>query len=120
MTILQRIAESLSYYDEEFADRPDVWKRPISDYCGGITPNDLKCLVPLKCFFEDDDPLPKKFVAIYADGSGAGLWCRNSKGTYDSVGDREIRGVDRDWFIDADHLHYIALPDDFRFWGEMT
>lgn len=42
--IMERINETLSYFEDEFKDRPDVWDRSVSAHAGGITPNDLLCI----------------------------------------------------------------------------
>jgi hypothetical protein len=42
-----RIEESLAYFCDEFpkGERPDVWVKPISHHCGGITPDDLQSIL---------------------------------------------------------------------------
>ena len=76
-------------------------------------------LTGLQCFYDYEGGLPKQFVAIFGDGSGANLFWERVKGRYMSPGADQFEGmVDKDWFIDAGYLWFIALPDDFKVWGE--
>lgn len=76
-------------------------------------------LIGLQCFYNYEGNLPKQFVAIYDDGSGANLFWERVKGKYQSEGIDQFEDcVDKDWFTDAGYLWFIALPDDFKVWGE--
>lgn len=76
-------------------------------------------LTGLQCFYDYAGDLPKQFIAIYSDGSGANLFWEHVKGKYQSEGIDQFEGcVGKDWFIDAGYLWFIALPDDFKVCGE--
>lgn len=47
--LTQRLEESLAYFCDEFPKDqcPDIWVKPISHHCGGITPNDLQALLSI-------------------------------------------------------------------------
>jgi hypothetical protein len=74
-------------------------------------------------FYKHD--LPKKFIAIYSDGSGCDIFYEQGKNEYnshslsewDEIKERFIT-VDKDWFVDAGYLWFIPLPDDFKVWEE--
>lgn len=74
----------------------------------------------IECFYEWKDDLPNKLVALYSDGSGCGLFIKRGDQHYhaDMVNGEEYGGVDLHWFIDAGYLWFIALPDNFKVWGE--
>lgn len=57
-----------------------------------------------------------KFIAFYADGSGASLYLRDDNGDYYTTEGDLIK--DNEWFIDSGHFQYAYLPDDFKLWFE--
>lgn len=65
-----------------------------------------------------------KFVALFSDGSGASLFWRLDD---DADGlpvycdtDGDIISEPETYFIDAGYNNWIDLPDDFKFWFEVT
>ena len=64
-----------------------------------------------------------KFVALFSDGSGAGLFWRldddeNGLPVYcDHDGD--LVPEPETYFEDAGYSHWLALPDDFKLWFEV-
>lgn len=62
---------------------------------------------------ETRPPKGTKFVALYNDGSGAGLFFRDDNGDYFDDG----LDPSCDEALD-DYLLWIPLPDDFKLWGE--
>ena len=62
-------------------------------------------------------PPKGKFIALFADGSGETLSLTNDDGTFSTPhfrGDKFTAA----WLLDAGYLHWIALPDDYKLWGE--
>jgi hypothetical protein len=68
----------------------------------------------MKCFYEETE-LPKVFIAIYSDLSGADIFGNHDDGFYSPS--RDLNVPDNHWFIDAGYLWFIALPDDFNVFG---
>ena len=65
-----------------------------------------------------------KFVALFSDGSGAGLFWRLDD---DENGMPVICDHDGDqipepetFLIDSGYSHWLPLPDDYKFWFELT
>lgn len=62
------------------------------------------------------DPTPgRKFVALFADGSGADLFRRDKQGNYYNT---EGELLSQTWLEDAGYLAFMYLPDYFTFWSE--
>jgi len=63
-------------------------------------------------------PNNTKFVAIYADGSGARLFFIDDIGDlYNSECDKTDIAPDT-WLVDAGFAYWIKLPDSFKLWFE--
>ena len=70
----------------------------------------------LKYFHENPPKINSRFVAFYADASGAALFLRNPEGEYY---DAEGRLIDiENWFGEANFYSYDYMPDDFRLYFE--
>lgn len=69
-------------------------------------------------------PRPEgKFIALYSDGSGAELfWAVDGEDGLPAYVDREgdLIPEPETYFIDAGFSHWLPLPDDFKFWFEVT
>ena len=64
-------------------------------------------------------PPKGKFIALFADGSGCDIFHKHEDGSiYTPVFVEYGECVDIDWLLDAGYLHWIALPDDYKIWGE--
>lgn len=72
----------------------------------------------LKIFAEQPkwEPLPERFVAIYADASSAVLFFKDCLDGYASAS-HDIEGVTADFFEEAGFHWFIPLPDDFPVWS---
>ena len=75
-------------------------------------------MTKLENFYDHKGDLPNKFIAIYSDGSGCGLFVKRGRLYYHADMVDAERRVDKDWFVVAGYLWFIALPDDFKVWGE--
>jgi hypothetical protein len=70
------------------------------------------------------DPIPngQKFVALYADGSGARLcWISNDGNLMDYRLDTVVKGSEEnieEFLQGSGYLYWMPLPDSFEFWGE--
>jgi len=71
----------------------------------------------IHCFYEVAPMSGSRFVALYADMSGAHLFMRNADGSYKAA-DGDLMPPADYWFADAGYLHYIYLPDNFKLWFE--
>ena len=70
---------------------------------------------PLKSLFVDHPPKGCKFVALFCDGSGAGIFARTESG---SVVDAEGNKRTVDDLVDAGYGDWLRLPDDYVMWYE--
>jgi hypothetical protein len=71
----------------------------------------------MKCFYEETE-LPKVFIAIYSDGSGCHIFSEHKDHERHYTGlSIDFDVCDKDWFIDAGYLWFVALPDDFNVFG---
>ncbi len=69
--------------------------------------------------FHDAKELPKKFIALYDDGSGGEVFYQNLKGKYNTaINDYDDYGVDAGYFEDAGFYLFIPLADNFKLGGE--
>jgi len=77
----------------------------------------LNAVMGLRCLV--DDVPTGKFVALYADGSGAGVFCIKDGRLLDSEGDSVCSaGGVVEHLLDCGYLHWLPLPDDFKIWFE--
>ncbi len=72
----------------------------------------------MRNFCTSQPPKDCRFIAIYADSSGAALFRRTEEGDYIDAEGEDIHPYDHHWFADAGVLHYILLPYDFKLWFE--
>jgi hypothetical protein len=70
----------------------------------------------LKYFHENQPKINSRFVAFYADASGAELFLRDPEGDYYDAEGRHIEI--EDWFGEANFYSYADLPDEFRLYFE--
>lgn len=73
--------------------------------------------------FFDNPPKPgTRFVALFADCSGAEIFYLSDKGALvDSCGAEILRGADgalADWLLEAGFVAWVALPDGLRLFFE--
>lgn len=69
----------------------------------------------MKTFHEHGHELPNKFIAIFADGSGASIFIRKGDGFCEP--DNEFKVPDKEWFINSSgYKWFFPLPDDFKVW----
>ena len=66
--------------------------------------------------FDEAETLPKKFIAIFGDGSGCEIFREIGPGKYILVG--RMGGFGKDWLEESGYQWFIPLPDDFKVWGE--
>ena len=64
-----------------------------------------------------DEP-PNKFIALYSDGSGGSIVRRVDELYFVYVEDEEKTHCTVEDIMDADHVFFVALPDNFKTWGE--
>ena len=70
----------------------------------------------LKYFHDSQPKINSRFVAYYADASGAELYLRDPEGDYYDVGGELVDA--EDWFEEAGFYSYAYMPDDFRLYFE--
>lgn len=70
-----------------------------------------------KMFFQRMPEENSRIVALYSDGSGAGVFLiKEGKIVFDQ---KENELVDLDWFLDAGYMYWTHLPDGMKTWTEM-
>lgn len=73
----------------------------------------------LQNFYIEGPKKNSKFVAFYADGSGAALFYRCKNGNYYST-HSELLPPDNYWFCDAGFALYAYLPKKSQLWCAAT
>ena len=63
-------------------------------------------------------PNGTRFVAIYADGSGAGLFRIGDDGHLYNSDNEHIDSAPDYWLYAAGYGFWMELPKGFNFWGE--
>lgn len=66
-----------------------------------------------KLLSEELPPIGAKFIALWGDGSGAGMYFRHDAGFIDSDGDEYAA-------LNDDLYEWAYLPKGFQFWCEGT
>lgn len=65
--------------------------------------------------FSKEPAVGRKFVALYGDGSGAGVFMRDKQGNYLNA---EGELLSQSWLEDAGYVGFMYLPDYFTLWCE--
>lgn len=66
-------------------------------------------------FAHEMPPVGRKFVAVYADGSGANVYMRSMVSEYK---DSHSNVISFDFFLDCQYSYWQTLPDSFKLWFE--
>lgn len=60
-----------------------------------------------------------KFVALFADGSGANIFFMARDHLFDAEGDEICLQIDTvEVLLDCGYFHWLPLPDDYKLWYE--